>query len=68
MAQMGTVVPKEHTIFRFRIPYSDNHNDGEDDAVTPTNNAYIFELDGSTLRNRAVDRATKKFKPKKIEI
>ena len=44
-------VPKEHTVFRFEVPF-------EDDTKTPL----VFEIHGSQFHSRAPDRANKKFR------
>ncbi|KAF7846077.1 hypothetical protein BT93_L5319 [Corymbia citriodora subsp. variegata] len=54
-------VPKEHTIFRFKVPLA-----VEADASlgeTTVARSLTFELHGSQFQNRAPDRANKKFRP-----
>lgn len=48
-------IPKEHTIFRYELPVA---------AATENDNPrnLVFEVNGSQFRNRAPDRANKKFK------
>jgi len=62
------IVPKEHTIFRFRIPLADETLTGEDGveqgAMTADkqSNSLVFELHGTAFENRAPERATKRVK------
>lgn len=66
-------IPKEHTIFRFTVPYpedaktatknEDQEQLEEDDRPKPL----VFELHGSQFENRPVDRANKKFKWKNVD-
>ncbi|KAJ5893614.1 hypothetical protein N7495_005305 [Penicillium taxi] len=67
-------IPKEHTIFRFVVPFPTMELAVTEDetqlqeiatAVTPT--PLVFELHGSQFENRAVDRANKKFKWRNID-
>jgi ribonuclease P protein subunit POP4 len=61
-------VPKEHTIFRFRIPLADDVLMGEDEVEQgpmPTDkqpNSLVFELSGTAFESRAPERATKRVK------
>lgn len=66
-------IPKNHTIFRFRIPQPDAVADFSD--VKPetgnldnymTANALVFEIHGDSFEHRATDRATKKFKQRNM--
>ncbi|KAL9597303.1 MAG: hypothetical protein Q9219_005227 [cf. Caloplaca sp. 3 TL-2023] len=66
-------IPKNHTIFRFRIPQpeaepeasdAELHKDISDDESGA--NALIFEIHGDAFKIRAVDRATKKFKQRNM--
>lgn len=62
------IVPKEHTVFGFRVPV---HSLGEQDTRVsnnlkdePLSQRYAsFEIHGDQFQHRAVDRANKKFKP-----
>lgn len=62
------IVPKEHTIFRFRIPLADDVLNVEDEvkqvAMTTDKQpcSLVFELHGTAFQNRAPERATKKVK------
>lgn len=60
------VVPKENTIFRFKIPIQSQdtkeNTDSEKDGV-PATKGLVFELHGEQFIYRAADRANKKFKP-----
>ncbi|KAK5134313.1 hypothetical protein LTR08_006742 [Meristemomyces frigidus] len=49
-------VPKEHTVFRFEVPFECREGDGE--AKQPL----VFEIHGSQFENRAPERANKKVK------
>ncbi|KAK5124070.1 hypothetical protein LTR85_002267 [Meristemomyces frigidus] len=51
------IVPKEHTVFRFEVPFE--QQEGGEDARKPL----VFEIHGSQFENRAPDRANKKVKP-----
>ncbi len=56
------VVPKEHTIFRFKIPLAE---DEVEQGAMPTDkqpSSLVFELHGTAFENRAPERATKKVK------
>lgn len=60
------VLPKEGSLFKFEVPVSEEGGDG--DATEPENGVLkqernlVFELHGEQFKNRAVDRANKKFK------
>ena len=66
-------VPKCHTIFQFEIPQPRRTDVGlgsytesvEHSKFTHQN--LIFELHGSQFENRATDRATKKFKQRRLD-
>ena len=58
------MIPKEHTVFRLHIPWGD---DPDAALAEQPANTYVFELYGEHLQNRAVDRATKKFKHRKLD-
>jgi len=71
-------VPKEGAVFRFEVPLADDeevkgdagdevdveHQAGEDavDLEEVRRGKLVFELHGEQFKNRAVDRANKKFK------
>lgn len=54
-------VPKEHTIFRFEVPFGQEENEIDDGVVM--RKPLGFEIHGSQFESRAPDRANKKFKP-----
>ncbi|KAL8831091.1 MAG: hypothetical protein Q9170_005441 [Blastenia crenularia] len=67
------IIPKNHTIFRFQIPQPDaitgNSDVTPDKDISDDNmgaNALVFELHGDSFEHRAIDRATKKFKPRNM--
>ena len=70
-------IPKKHTVFRFEVPRVDLGSLPEipdDGAIIPgipaqvdDPNPFVFELHGTHFELRAVDRATKKFKPRRLE-
>lgn len=49
-------VPKEHTVFRFEIPFPPITDDAE------PSKPLVFEILGEQFQNRAIDRANKKYK------
>lgn len=51
-SNMVKTVPKEHTVFRFEVPFE------EDGPSQPL----LFEIHGSHFQSRAPDRANKKFR------
>jgi ribonuclease P protein subunit POP4 len=64
------VLPKEHTIFRFTVPFPRTTTNGvegtgeeskSDEEKEPKD--LVFELHGDQFQHRAADRANKKFKP-----
>lgn len=66
-------LPKNHTIFQFRIPQPDairnaphleSNRDILDDDMGV--NDLIFEIHGDSFEHRPVERATKKFKPRNL--
>ena len=73
LTEMCTAVPKCHTVFRFQVPQPTESeedaavNDGEKQVVRPSKPDLVFELYGSQFENRATDRATKKFKQRRME-
>ncbi|KAL8638013.1 MAG: hypothetical protein Q9228_004791 [Teloschistes exilis] len=67
------VIPKNHTIFKIQIPQPDavdeNPNPQLDKDIGDDEmgvNVLIFELHGSSFEQRAIDRATKKFKQRNM--
>lgn len=50
------LVPKEQTIFRFEVPYVDTQ------ALVEQRRSLVFEIHGDHFRNRAPERATRKFR------
>ncbi|KAJ5194818.1 uncharacterized protein N7498_008256 [Penicillium cinerascens] len=65
-------IPKEHTIFRFTVPFpksSESTADGEKPKKGHTEDLkpLEFELHGSQFENRPVDRANKKFKWRNVD-
>ncbi|RAK79938.1 RNase P/RNase MRP complex subunit [Aspergillus fijiensis CBS 313.89] len=73
-----TLVPKEHTVFRFELPLpfasggKDRAGDAageseEQDQAQPQQKKLVFELHGSQFQNRPVDRANKKFKWRNVD-
>lgn len=74
MLKLGVAIPKGHTIFRFEIPQPsrkvDAAKDGDViDAQEPNLNPpnLVFELHGSLFEHRATDRATKRFKQRRLD-
>ena len=71
-------MPKGDSVFRFEIPQSsvkkdeaeskttNEHSNREEVEVRPEVLNLVFELHGSQFENRAVDRATKKFKQRNM--
>jgi ribonuclease P protein subunit POP4 len=64
MADEETVIPKEHTIFRFWIPLiaDDEFEQKEKDGEVGKEDCFVFELHGEQFKNRAAERARKKFR------
>ncbi|RMY47210.1 hypothetical protein D0863_15685 [Hortaea werneckii] len=61
------VLPKEHTVFRFEVPFEDDEEkQREDDGVVKKEDEMrkplVFEIQGGQFENRAPDRANKKFR------
>ncbi|RMZ12093.1 hypothetical protein D0862_02779 [Hortaea werneckii] len=63
------VLPKEHTVFRFEVPFEDDGEEQEmkgegDGAVRKVEKRkpLVFEIQGGQFENRAPDRANKKFR------
>ncbi|KAF3941758.1 hypothetical protein ABW19_dt0201874 [Dactylella cylindrospora] len=52
-------VPKEHSVFRFEIPWPEDTSNSA--------NPIVLELHGSNFMFRAADRMNKKFKAKSME-
>jgi len=73
------VVPKEHSIFRFEVPQHSERSGEAQKAQIPQGvdiavdsavldvPPLVFELHGSQFANRATDRATKKFKQRRMD-
>jgi ribonuclease P protein subunit POP4 len=64
------VLPKEHTIFRFTVPFPGtpanavgNAKEEADSEGERKPKDLVFELHGDQFQHRAADRANKKFKP-----
>lgn len=55
-------VPKEHTVFRFEVPFEVGGGDAGDE-IQKQRKPLVFELYGNQLKTRAPERANKKFKP-----
>ena len=72
---MDAAIPKCHTVFRFQVPQPATLSQGENASVNVVEGgaqedskpALEFELYGSQFENRATDRATKKFKQRRLE-
>ncbi|KAI7217327.1 RNase P/MRP, p29 subunit [Hortaea werneckii] len=61
------VLPKEHTVFRFEVPFEDDgekqrEDDGVVKKVEEKRKPLVFEIQGGQFENRAPDRANKKFR------
>lgn len=76
---LWTVIPKEHTVFRFEIPQpprkgvvgdgvgtGEGQGEGEGEGEGVGLRDLVFELHGSQFENRAPERATKKFKQRNM--
>ena len=69
----NVAIPKGHTIFRFEIPQPVSTSEAtlpptEDvDTDVRQNKSFVFELHGSQFEVRATDRATKKFKQRRMD-
>ncbi|EAS35308.3 ribonuclease P complex subunit Pop4 [Coccidioides immitis RS] len=60
-------IPKEHTVFRFKIPVPTGPFVEDEQSQAPeTLKDLVFELHGSQFENRPADRANKKFKWKNL--
>ena len=60
-------VPKEHTVFRFEVPFEGkkvNGLNGEPSEKTESQSRkpLVFEIHGNQLESRAPDRANRKFR------
>lgn len=55
-------IPKEHTVFRFEVPFETSDNK-KVDGVQEERKPLVFELHGNQFETRAPERANKKFKP-----
>ncbi|PYI28470.1 putative ribonuclease P complex subunit Pop4 [Aspergillus indologenus CBS 114.80] len=75
-----TLIPKEHTVFRFELPLPFSSPEGGKDAAgdgvdgdqgqaqaQDQQKKLVFELHGSQFQNRPVDRANKKFKWRNVD-
>ncbi|RAH79958.1 putative ribonuclease P complex subunit Pop4 [Aspergillus japonicus CBS 114.51] len=63
-----TLIPKEHTVFRFELPLPFSSPEaGKDAAGDAAGDGLVFELHGSQFQNRPVDRANKKFKWRNVD-
>ncbi|KAI9763032.1 MAG: hypothetical protein M4579_000095 [Chaenotheca gracillima] len=63
------IIPKEHAIFRFEVPFPTNSDPPaapEGDDAAAQRSKMIFELHGSQFELRATDRANKKFKQRNL--
>ncbi|KAI7541738.1 RNase P/MRP, p29 subunit [Hortaea werneckii] len=63
------VLPKEHTVFRFEVPFEDDgkeeekiEGDGVVKKEREERKPLVFEIQGGQFENRAPDRANKKFR------
>ena len=65
------VLPKEHTIFRFTVPFpskkADVAEEGQEETLGDGEGRkklkdLVFELHGDQFKHRAADRANRKFK------
>lgn len=66
-------LPKNHTVFQFQLPQPDAIAETldlkSDKDILDENmgaNALVFEVHGDSFEHRAVERATKKFKPRNL--
>ncbi|KAL9002491.1 MAG: hypothetical protein Q9188_004572 [Gyalolechia gomerana] len=66
-------LPKNHTVFQFQLPQPDAiaetlHLKSDKDILDENMgaNALVFEVHGDSFEHRAVERATKKFKPRNL--
>ena len=82
-ADSYTAVPKRHSIFRFEIPQPTATGgtaseveqgvgmvtavEAEAGDMVEAVKAFVFELHGSQFESRATDRATKKFKLRRMD-
>lgn len=53
-------VPKEHTVFRFELPFEDQVAEGK--STQAERKPLVFEIHGNQFESRAPDRANKKFR------
>jgi ribonuclease P protein subunit POP4 len=82
-ADVKVAVPKRHSIFRFEVPQPGisspvendtndckilNEGASSDTTAVGLSKPYVFELHGSSFESRAPDRATKKFKQRRIDV
>ena len=66
MLKLMIAIPKKHTIFRFEIPQGEEVT-AQRSTKSPSPRNLAFELHGSQFENRAIDRATKKFKQRNMK-
>lgn len=52
------VLPKEHSVFRFEVPFVSTSGGPDETPRKPL----VFEIQGSQFESRPQDRANKKFK------
>lgn len=72
LTHYDVAVPKEHTIFRFTVPFPNpvgptESGDQQQPAEAQGPKPLVFELHGSQFENRPVDRANKKFKWRNVD-
>lgn len=53
------IVPKEHTVFRFEVPFAEHVKEEE---TKEARKPLVFEIYGNQFEVRAPDRANRKFK------
>ncbi|RMZ13330.1 hypothetical protein D0860_02623 [Hortaea werneckii] len=62
------VLPKEHSVFRFEVPFEDEREgeektrEGDGPVKKEERKPLVFEIQGGQFENRAPDRANKKFR------
>ena len=55
-------VPKEHTVFQFRVPFEVGEVTEGSGSGADKRQPLVFEIHGSQFETRAPDRANKKFR------
>lgn len=55
-------VPKEHTVFRFEVPFEEKKRPDEGREEVEKRRPLAFELHGNQFESRAPDRANRKFR------